>query len=222
MWKEETSSTRLLWIKGVRECIVCGQTLYCYHAHIAGAGKTVLSSVIIDDLRKIQNPRLAVAFFYCELQDPLKRDPTHVLSSLLAQLLRKVPRGKPAVTNLLAQCPNPQSIHDFDLTELILEFAREFDKTFIVVDAVDECEDLAELLPALTALAVEINVLATGRDNSQIRNEFKGHGKLIIGRDDINDDVRRFVETDVKHVKTRDPQLLQDITDRLISGAQGT
>lgn len=103
-----------------------------------------------------------------------------------------------------------------------MEFAREFDKTFVVVDAVDECEDLAELLPALTALAVEINVLATARDNPQIRNEFMGHGELIIGRDDINNDVRRFVETDVKHVKTRDPQLLQDIIDRLISGAQGT
>ncbi|KAF8347174.1 hypothetical protein F5887DRAFT_49123 [Amanita rubescens] len=205
MWKEETSLTRLLWIKGV-----------------PGAGKSVLSSVIIDDLRKIQNPRLAVAFFYCELQDPLKRDPTNVLSNLLAQLLRKVSRGKPAVTNLLKQCPNPQSVHDFDLTELILEFAREFDKTFVVIDAVDECDNLAELLPALTTLAVEINVLATGRDNSQIRNEFQGHGKVIIGRDDINHDVRRFVETDVRHVKTRDPQLLQDIIDRLISGAQGT
>ncbi|KAF8318315.1 hypothetical protein F5887DRAFT_1088454 [Amanita rubescens] len=80
----------------------------------------------------------------------------------------------------------------------------------------------ARLLPALTVLAVEINVLATGRVNSQIRNEFQGHGKVIIGRDDINHDARRFVETDVRHVKTRDPQLVRDIIDRLISGAQGT
>lgn len=180
------------------------------------------SSVIIDDLRKNQGARLAVVFFYCEFQDPVKRDPMNVLSSLFAQLLRKVPPGSSAVTSLLERYPNPESVHNFDLPDLVMEFAQEFDKAFVVIDAVDECEDLAQLLPALTDLAVEVNVLVTGRDKPELRYEFSGHGELTIGRGDIDEDVRRFVETDVKYVKTRDPQLIHDIVNRLTSGAQGT
>lgn len=213
-----------LWIliQPVREKQFSGMYSLPIREHPVHDTVSRYSSVIIDDLRKNQGARLAVAYFYCEFQDPVKRDPTNVLSSLLAQILRKIPRGSSSVNSLLERCPNPQSAHDFDLPDLIMEFAREFDRTFVVIDAVDECDDLAQLLPALTDLAVEVNVLATGRDKPELRHEFREHGELIIGRDDINDDVRRFVETEVKHVKTRDPQLVHDIINRLTSGAQGT
>ncbi|KAF8628135.1 hypothetical protein AX15_004070 [Amanita polypyramis BW_CC] len=88
---------------------------------------------------------------------------------------------------------------------------------FIVIDAIDECEDLAQPLPILTDLAVEINVFATS--HADIRSEFANHRKLDIGRDDIYDDVGHFIETDVRRIIIRDPKLVQE---RLILGAQGT
>lgn len=61
------------------------RTLYCHGTQ--GAGKTVISAIVIDELRRRSkgDTTVRIAFFYCNFREPMTFH--KVLSSLLRQLL---------------------------------------------------------------------------------------------------------------------------------------
>jgi Cdc6-like AAA superfamily ATPase len=66
-----------------------GQTLFC--PGIPGAGKTVLTSVVVDELQaKFQdNSGIGIAYFYFDFRRREEQRPEKVLASILRQLLQK-------------------------------------------------------------------------------------------------------------------------------------
>lgn len=181
-----------------------------------------VSSVAIEDVRKM--PDATVIFFYCEFQDPTKHDPTTVLATLLDQLLRQLPITSLTLEGMLQCLANRRSVHELDMESLILTFAEEFERVFVFIDGLDECEleELEELLPQLTNIASRLSMFVASRDQPEIRLEFERRLKLTIRPDHIEADLRQFANADVKRISIGDASLTNEVVETLVRGSGGT
>ena len=66
------------------------QTLFC--PGIPGAGKTILTSIVVDDLcNRFQDGSVGIAYIYCNFRRQEKAD------DLLASLLKQLAQGRPSI-----------------------------------------------------------------------------------------------------------------------------
>lgn len=137
-WKANSSSC-WIWLHG-----------------IPGCGKTVLSSTVIEDVLHYCSAvsDKAIAYFYFDFKDPQKQSSEAMTKSLVTQLFQ---RSNKACTDLEALYDSsnrggrPPSVDMLlDILRRILEELRE---TYIVLDALDECADRANLMDMLETVA---------------------------------------------------------------------
>ncbi|KAI1769276.1 hypothetical protein GGR53DRAFT_473750 [Hypoxylon sp. FL1150] len=103
-----------------------------------GAGKTILASVIVDEVRGID--QASIAFFYCKYGDPLRNTFMSVAKSLLAQLLVQ--------NSHLLQLLYEKSSMSGEIVLTSKTIAKELlrialnscAKTYIILDGLDECD----------------------------------------------------------------------------------
>lgn len=203
-WKSGNSSTRLLWLHG-----------------IPGVGKTVICSRVIDDLRNKQNH--PVVFFYCH-DTSARYDSRSILASLLRQLLKYTPPDFSKFSRILKDYNEIKLVDDYDfmLTELLREISFLHEKTFIVIDALNECSNLEAMLREFVILAKELCIFISSRDHAAIRMKFKCYEQIRIHEDNIAEDILRYVTEEVTSVKIQSNKLRNSVTDKLVKGAQGS
>jgi len=205
-WKGgETGSGHLFWLTG-----------------IPGAGKTVLSSIVINDLSDIQEQdnSVAVLFFYFEPQKTTKLGATELFASLLDQLLGKVPQGSATLRGLLnTYTGGPKK--DIPLTRALRDLSNDFKRIFIVIDGLEECDGAKNVLRDLEWLAKKLYICVSSRDYPDIRTELRDVQGVRIRQEDIVEDVRKFVETRARHITDENQQLREFIIQTLVDGAQG-
>ena len=113
----------------------------------AGCGKTVLSSTIITELRRQCNLShgASLAYFFFDFNDPKKQQPSHMIRSLITQLLR-LSDALLRVDSLYTSCSDGQDQADDEgLLKILKDTAQESNHTYIVLDALDECSDVEYL-----------------------------------------------------------------------------
>jgi len=119
------------------------QTLFC--PGIPGAGKTVLTSIVVNDIcqRYRDDHAVGVGYIYC---NP-KRQDVQRISDLLASLLRQLAEGQSPLSKPVVDL---YGLHKRKQTRPLLEeiskilhsVAVSYSKIFILVDVLDECEDV--------------------------------------------------------------------------------
>ena len=139
---------------------------------IAGAGKSVLCSTIIDHVVQAQ-PEEAIAYFYFDFGDPKKQTLNACLRSLLAQLCFFHPRTPEIVAELrsLSQTPGRNGYLDNqELLSAIISVCSGLDWCRIIIDALDESTERQELTEAISSLAASlaISLLVTSRKEHDI------------------------------------------------------
>ena len=177
---------------------------------------------MITDLNQTLGPRNAVLTFSCECQHPANHDRTRLLASLLNQLLLRAADENLVVDNLLNAYQHVHSVDQLPFVSLITELSRKFEKTFVIIDALEQCHELQGLLPDLVKLANDLYIFVTSRGQRVIRAEFEACEEIYIDQDDISNDLQNFVEKEVQRLKVRDTNLRDYICKRLISDARGT
>jgi hypothetical protein len=177
------------------------QTLFC--PGIPGAGKTILASIVVDDLYKRYHgdTTIGIAYLYCNFrrQDEQKAD------DLLSNLLKQLAQGQPSlpfpisVKDLYTQHKARQTQPSLDeISRTLQNVAATYSRVFIIVDALDECQASggcrSRLLSEIFSLLAKTgaNFFATSRPNPYIENEFKGCISLEILASD--EDVRRYID----------------------------
>lgn len=182
--------------------------LYCQGA--PGAGKTVLSSIIIKHLQSIY-PRhgdVAVAYLFC---DYLDKDVTvqSMILSLLKQLLEEH-RGLPkAIKDVYDKHKDGKNrarptLDDFLCCISAVVDDRDFSAVYVVVDALDEFrnedrprQDLIEkLLNIQEKSANTFKILVTARPLPNIEALFRNSLSLEISA--TKGDIRLYLENNVK------------------------
>ncbi|KAL2844564.1 ankyrin, partial [Aspergillus pseudoustus] len=198
------------------------QTLLC--SGIPGAGKTIMTSLIIDDLTTQcrKNNALGLAYIYFDF----RRENDQSAECLLASLLKQ-----------LSQCraPLPTCVKELyekhgdrrtrpiskELFRALESVASLYSKVFVVFDAVDECGTLDDCRNIFLSKIFDlqkvcsVNVLATARLVPEIMARFNS-AKLEIRahkRDVENYLEARISQTESEALKTCNEEITRTITE---------
>ncbi|KAG6834423.1 hypothetical protein H0H93_009727, partial [Arthromyces matolae] len=205
---------------------------FLYVHGIPGAGKTVLSSWIIDRLQTTRD-RDILLYHYFKDSDANKREPLSALRSFIDQLLNHLRlTNNPLLTKLESDLHNaslncgahaayPDLWHPFlsSVVAVITQPQTSHAVTF-VMDAMDECQSPQSLISHISSLAREhqdrIRILVTGRKSAWdmiTRLGLSPLDKLEITTEDVHADIQAFVRhtiSNVPRLKGRDRDALRN------------
>ena len=130
-FNEWTQNAQLMWLHGKPGC-----------------GKTVLSSTIIAQIcGTCLSKGVSVAYFYFDFNDAEKQESDKMIRSLVKQLYALSPNNSGQLETLFSSCSNgEQQPSSDDLMQALKNLMKGFHKTYIILDALDECTDRQELL----------------------------------------------------------------------------
>ncbi|KAJ7877830.1 hypothetical protein B0H13DRAFT_2668241 [Mycena leptocephala] len=174
------------------------RTLWC--RGIPGAGKTVLTSIVVDDLRaNLGNENTGIGVLYLDHKATAE---TQSPSNLLAALWRQLALEEP----ISADLNEIYRRHRAQGTRLSLEetysmlhsMVSDFSSVFIVVDALDEYpeDDRDTLLRRLWTLGPAVKLMLTSRPHINIDHIISNVKTLDVHA--IEDDIRKYVEAQIE------------------------
>lgn len=196
------------------------------------------SSILLEHVVTLHalDRRVAIAFAYIKYDFPDSHQPLNIVSALIKQLCWK----KDAIPDdLLA------FFHNYDgnariptLDTVIARFIHlvetDFDHAFLVIDALDECEQnyreqILDFVKQLTALVPTVKVFVTSRRETDIVEAFQllGTPAIEIAAHNVEADINSFVADRVKYLletkklKIRNASLKEKIIKTLTTQADG-
>ena len=192
------------------------KTIFC--SGIPGAGKTILTSIVVDHLcSKYQtNFSVGIAYLYCNFRQQQQQKPEDLLLSLLKQLVQKR-ASVPESLKTLHECHNRERTRPSfnEILEALKSVAAQYSRALIIVDALDECgisdSERQKFLLAIFNLQdkTEANLFATSRINDNIAKLFEGALSIQIRARD--DDVKSYLDGQIS-------LLPSDIVDDALRG----
>lgn len=203
------------------------QTLFC--PGIPGAGKTILTAIVINDLNKqaSSDPNIGVAYIYCNFWQQGTQKIDNLIASLLKQLAQCQSSLTGSVKNLYDQHEAKRTRPSLDeILRVLRSIVTMYSRLFIIVDALDECQvsdgSRARFLSELFILQTQhgVNIFATSRFIPQILDHFHNNVTLeICARDE---DVRQYLhgriaQSGSKFLKTYGEEIKTVITN-LVDG----
>lgn len=159
----------------------------------------ILSSRIIDNLQdQAPTEHYGVAHIYFNYKEQGQQRLIDVLCSLVKQLACQVRRLPKEIEDLYdklepkQKAPTPQ-----DLYAILLVVANSFAQTFVICDALDECDrktQRKELLPLFHRMAKDgINLFLTSRHHPEdIQDSFRNSTKIKLWAKE--DDITNYIE----------------------------
>jgi hypothetical protein len=206
------------------------QTLFC--PGIPGAGKTILTAIVIDRLTtRFQNDAdIGIAYVYFNYKQSIdKQNVDNLLSSLLKQLSQERPSLPESVKTLHDQHRNKWTRPSIDeLSRALQSVAAMYSRVFIIVDALDECQASdgcrGRFLSEIFTLQAKTgaNLFATSRHISNIEKKFEGSTLLEIRASE--EDVRRYLNGHMLRLPgfvARSPELQEEIKAVIVNAVEG-
>ncbi|PGH23688.1 hypothetical protein AJ80_02294 [Polytolypa hystricis UAMH7299] len=175
--------------------------LFLAYGQQAGAGKTILSSVILQDLHEkyAANAVITYHFFSCDRpKEPLLDALRHLVVQALSQA-QSIPSQASDLWKRKSQS-NADLIRK-DLIEILISVANLMPHMFIVLDGLDECRYFNKLVHHISTLKKSgIKLLVTSRDLPHIKDHFLRDSNLEVraSKDDIHRYVNYRLEEDGK------------------------
>ncbi|KAF2816739.1 uncharacterized protein BDZ99DRAFT_492706 [Mytilinidion resinicola] len=219
------SSGGLLWVKG-----------------LPGSGKTVLCSTVIENLLgTAKSSKIAVLFFFGDYRDEKKSATTGFVQCLTRQLLRQSPECQQK-TRIIQK----QKSKDFDCgptnadcLTMMKSGILSLERTFIVVDALDEVSDkesISKMLKDILEMSVSssekgertpaVNVLVASRADAIVDRILRPLRPYILTLEvGSRQDIEQFVEAEIevrilsRKLKLRNTSLGQEIKEKILSRA---
>lgn len=187
-------------------------TLFC--PGIPGAGKTILTSIVIEALYEHYkgDENIGIAYVYFDF----RRREEQRMSVLLASLLKQMCRG-PALPKCVEKLYDKHQARktrpgQVELSETLLSVVSNFSRCFIIIDALDECQADSDIrnqfLSEIFSIQVKcgLNLFATSRFISEICDQFeKG---LVLEISAHEEDVQRYLD---HHMTQLRPFVLQNV-----------
>ena len=200
---------------------------------IPGSGKTILASSVIAEIEeKILNSKSILLYYYFDFNDRQKQNVSGCISSLLLQLAF-VMEDFDKLRLLYVACDlgrRQPSIHE--MKETLRNALKALPKVYMVLDALDECQELDEALSFIVSACgswdTDVKTLVTSRKERNIDEALNILDPITINlRDElITQDIQVYVQGRLNaspRLKKwcSDPQIKSEIERTLISGADG-
>src|SRR5436190_3992705 len=169
----------------------------------AGAGKTKLVSRVIDHISNGLCDQ-ALAYFYCNRNEDIRRDPEQVLRSFVKQL--SFSQDESVLHNALVKIYKKKKLTGFASGKLTFDESRSllsvliqaYSRTVLVLDALDEGERLArvkliEVFDQLVAKSPHLKILISSRCDDDIKRQLEKRANVGIKATDNADDISKFI-----------------------------
>ncbi|KAJ6524616.1 hypothetical protein DFH09DRAFT_1046736 [Mycena vulgaris] len=185
-WKENPGA---LWIEGQ-----------------SGAGKSVMSSTVIRELFETRTrapAAFAVAYFYFDFRDEKKQIVEIMLRSIILQLSAQS-RDPYGALDLWYEACNGQTLPPYqNLLEILDALLLEIGRTYIILDALDECKDtdlqvLLRFISRLQGAKKPLNLLVTSQPRDEFTAAFKNLAHIVLKVEINQQDITAFVTSELK------------------------
>ncbi len=178
------AATRMLWLTGV-----------------PGAGKTVLSSFVINTCSEGPVPSTPTLYFFFKMTDSDKNSVLAVTRSLVYQLYLLFPADLCAdIVSLRDGSGKDKALSARRLWDLFVKHAKDLDNLTIVLDALDECEGvdalLGRMIPFLRCCRARAFVVSRKEENIAVALE--EYPQIVITQEDIETDIHSYVTAEIE------------------------
>jgi hypothetical protein len=166
---------------------------------------------------------IGVAFIYCNYKEQTLQTVTHLIASLLKQLVQDCPVISDNVKSFYRSHQDRGTYPTLDeFTKALAAEVKTYAKIFIVVDALDECTESnrsrIKLLKALRSLPGRVNLMVTSRNLASIEEQFPNARRLHIYASD--NDVANYVQSQLVDYPSL-VNLRDAITKKVVDNAKG-
>ncbi|RSL87112.1 hypothetical protein CEP51_002393 [Fusarium floridanum] len=197
---------------------------------LAGCGKTVLSSTILDHLLQMET-RTTLTFFF-DFNDPKKQTLESLLRSLSFQLYHSGGEAARRLDGYFTRYDDGRRQPDMSVLSACVDQMRQMTgNVTVIIDALDECTTRGELLTWMKGfVSGNAQLLVTGRPEAEFQREIPGcfeeRNCVLLDKRAVNTDIRSYVmatlEQNPKFVeKELSQDLLGKICDKVGDGADG-
>lgn len=198
---------------------------------IPGAGKTILSSTVVDNLFDLHRADELVGICYIFLN--FRRNDEQKLNDLIASLLKQLAQTKPkcseSVTALYDRHKGRATRPSLgELCDVLHSLVTEYSRVFMVIDALDEFQTgndscrrfIDELLNLWSNF--DVNILVTSRPIPEIKSHFKRAAEIEIRASD--DDIIQYLDGKLPCLPgfvTRDQDFWVEIKESIVKCVGG-
>ena len=197
-----------------------------------GAGKTIMASTVITHLNDLVSGKEAIVLYYfCDYKDPKTQSARKAIETLIADICRQNDRALAFMADLSKRYRDVGSSCSLaDLFEAFMKCLAMVNRTYTVVDALDECNDRIELIALLRRAASttpSLRLLMTSREEYDVQESMEGLPHLSLGASYMAHDIETYVKSELrrllesKKLKLRDASLTDRIRIVLTSKADG-
>ena len=203
-------NTRMLWLTGV-----------------PGAGKTVLSSFVINKCSEISGnkPSSPTFYFFFKNTDHDKNSMLAVTRSLVYQFYLLAPvRLSADLISLRESSGKEKALSEQRLWDLFVKHAKDLGSFTIVLDALDECNDVDLLLENIMFLlqCSHVRLFIVSRKEENIALTLEAYPRVEIGQEDIEVDIRSYITAEIENIPRFKGRYVQKrMTSALTSGHGG-
>ncbi|KAJ5364795.1 uncharacterized protein N7496_010508 [Penicillium cataractarum] len=205
------------------------ETLFC--PGIPGAGKTVLTAIVVNDLhnRFQSDTSVGIAYIYCNFRQWTEHNFEHFLATLLKQLIQERCSLPDSVKTLYHNHSNKQTRPSFsEISQVLHSVSAMYLRLFIIVDALDECQVFdgcqAKLLSEIFSLQNECgaNISVTSRYVPEVMRKFEVNTSIEIRASDH--DVRKYLDGNLSQLPafvTNSPELQEEVKTEIVRAVDG-
>lgn len=176
-------------------------------------------------------PSIAVAYFYFDFNDSEKQRTEMLLRSLIVQLAAQCPNLPESLQSAHSRSQSSQEQPTMgEMTSILYQMLKNFNTTYILLDALDECTDRQDLLNFIEVLICwkisSLHVLATSRKENDIIMSLESliTCQLSIQNARVDADIRLHILERLSNdprLKRLPADVQTEIHDNLIKGANG-
>ncbi len=206
-----------------------GKALFC--PGIPGAGKTILTAVVINDIysRFQRDTSVGIAYLYCDFRRQHEQNIESLLANVLKQLAQKQASIPDCVQTLYEKYKDkPERPSRNDISSALNCVSALYSNVFIIIDALDECQVTdgcrRELLVEIFGLQARARakIFSTSRFDPEIEKEFKHSISLEIRARD--EDVQTYLAGNITRLPSfvsNDPDLQHEIEATISKAVHG-
>ncbi|RYP56614.1 hypothetical protein DL771_011735 [Monosporascus sp. 5C6A] len=197
----------------------------------AGAGKTILSSKVVDCLEHHFKWRcdIGLAYFFCDQNRRSHQDPLSVLCSLVRQL--SVTRDHKNIMTCTEEIYSKKQMAGFasnrlkwdECLSLLIQLTNTYEETCIVIDGLDECDKdtrykLFDIIQQLTRQSSGmVKLFVASRDDEDIKHQYMNGRDLLISSTDNQADIAKFVTSKIEENRWCKQNLSRGVRNEILT-----
>lgn len=178
-----------------------------------------------------------VGYYYFDFRNSHKSLPSSMLRSLLYQVITRTPTTLQSIEELRSNHPASDMVPVSKLVNILHQEYSRFDTTFLFIDALDECENVNELLHVIGILSrtvgrwVDVRFMCFGRDEGAIKRtlESSGFSSRPLEHTTVVQDIEAYVRETINNDASGKFQvfhncsegLRRDVSNTLVQQSEG-